>query len=64
MLIWDTDSTGNVYVNEFYLAFFGTTFESVVQDGWERFVHPDDGGYITAIRTPTRSAHPSSTRLG
>jgi PAS domain S-box-containing protein len=48
VLIWDVSETGNVYVNEFYLTFFGTTFESVVKDGWERFVHPDDRGYIKA----------------
>ncbi len=50
VLIWDTDPVGNVYVNEYYLTFFDTTLESVVRDGWERFVHPDDGGYITAYR--------------
>ncbi|WP_286159014.1 PAS domain S-box protein [Methylobacterium sp. Leaf456] len=51
VLIWDTDPTGNVYVNEFYLVFFGTTLESVVKDGWERFVHPDDReGYAAAYR--------------
>lgn len=51
VLIWDTDPTGNVFVNEHYLAFFGTTFEELVTKGWARFLHPDDvEGYTVAYR--------------
>lgn len=49
VLIWDMDPAGNVFVNEHYLAFFGTTFERLVSEGWVRFLHPDDAeGYAAA----------------
>lgn len=51
VLIWDMDSNGNVFVNEHYLAFFGTTFEDLVKEGWVRFLHPDDAeGYAETYR--------------
>ncbi|MCY1644792.1 PAS domain S-box protein [Methylorubrum sp. SL192] len=48
VLIWDRDSAGNVFVNEHYLTFFGTTFDDLMAKGWVRFIHPDDAEAYTA----------------
>lgn len=49
VLIWDVDETGMVFVNDHYLAFFGVSFERVVEGGWKGFLHPDDAeDYIAA----------------
>ena len=49
VLIWDVDAAGTVFVNEHYLAFFGTSFETIAEGGWAQFLHPEDAeGYLAA----------------
>ena len=51
VLIWETDQSGVIFINQRYLDFFGADFNAVRQMGWARFLHPDDAdGYIAAYR--------------
>jgi len=51
VLIWETDETGVVFLNQHYLDFFGADFNAVRQMGWAKFLHPDDADlYIAAYR--------------
>jgi two-component system CheB/CheR fusion protein len=51
VLIWETDGGGAAFVNRHYLDFFGRPLEAVVGMGWADFLHPDDGGYVTAYQS-------------
>jgi PAS domain S-box-containing protein len=51
VLIWQTDSTGVMFVNRFYLNFFGVGFDAISGMGWADFLHPEDcDGYVNAYR--------------
>ncbi len=49
VLMWQTDSTGVMFVNRHYLEFFGVGFEKIKGMGWADFLHPDDSvAYVQA----------------
>ncbi len=51
VLIWETDTTGVVFVNHHYLDFFGVDFDAVREMGWASFLHPEDAeGYIAVYQ--------------
>jgi PAS domain S-box-containing protein len=51
VLMWQTDSTGVMFVNRHYVEFFGAPFEAVAEMGWADFLHPEDyAGYVGAYR--------------
>ena len=51
VLIWETDTTGVVFVNGHYLEFFGVSNEDILGMGWAKFLHPDDlQGYVDTYR--------------
>lgn len=49
VLIWETDKTGAIFVNQHYLDFFGVGFDDVRAMGWTRFVHPEDFEVYAAV---------------
>jgi PAS domain S-box-containing protein len=52
VLMWQTDSTGVVFVNGPYLGFFGQTFEGVAGMRWAEYLHPEDhDAYVAAYRS-------------
>ena len=51
VLIWETDMGGVTFVNRHYLDFFGQPAEAVQGLGWAKFLHPDDGAYLTAYQS-------------
>lgn len=52
VLIWQTDSTGVMFVNRFYLNFFGVGFDAISGMGWADFLHPEDyDAYVNAYRS-------------
>jgi len=49
VLIWETDTSGVIFVNGHYLDFFGVGNEDILGMGWSKFLHPDDlPGYVSA----------------
>lgn len=51
VLIWETDKTGAIYVNQHYLDFFGVDFNGVREMNWADLLHPDDAaGYLAAYQ--------------
>ncbi|MBR8830795.1 MAG: Adaptive-response sensory-kinase SasA [Chroococcopsis gigantea SAG 12.99] len=51
VLIWETDETGVIFVNRYYLEFFGRALDDVRGMGWANFLHPDDAAaYVGAYR--------------
>ena len=62
VLIWETDTTGVVFVNGHYLEFFGVSNEDILGMGWAKFLHPDDlqryvDTYRKAFQERTSYAH-------
>jgi PAS domain S-box-containing protein len=52
VLMWQTDSTGVMFVNRHYVEFFGAPFETVAGLGWAAFLHPEDyAAYVGAYRS-------------
>ena len=50
-LIWETDESGAISVNDHYLDFFGVPLGELLGMGWVRFIHPDDAAeYMAAYR--------------
>jgi PAS domain S-box-containing protein len=59
ILIWETDENGVIFLNRYYLDFFGVSFESVREMGWAEFLHPDDAsGYETTWREAMKQRQP------
>ena len=59
VLMWQTDSTGNVFVNQAYAEFVGQPAPRLLGMGWTAFVHPDDvdryvGEYAAAYERRAR----------
>ena len=41
--VWTAKPDGSLdYVNQRVLQYFGCSFEEIIDQGWERFLHPDD----------------------
>ena len=41
--VWTARPDGSLdYVNQRVLEYFGCSFEEIIGQGWQRFLHPDD----------------------
>ena len=50
VMIWETDMSGALFVNEHYLEFLGADLDAVRGMNWVQFLHPDDAPGYLAVR--------------